>query len=140
MLKNNVRTRKIEKVNSKLECIENEEARQIGAALIAIVATSINETVGVKAWIEKYTSMKELSERHSFLVLMMEVIATQTVREVNWMMLLKAARKAFLSFFDLITDLYMIYFYFTNNQASFGIATIVTILMSLVMQCFVILR
>jgi hypothetical protein len=128
--------KKIDKVESKLECLEEDEARCIGSALIAIAAKSINENVGVNAWIEKYPSMKELCERHKFIALMMEVIATQTVREVNWMMLLEAAASTAVSFFDLITDLYMIYFYFTNDQSGFAIATIGMILMSILMQCF----
>jgi hypothetical protein len=103
-----------------LECLENEEARQIGSALIAIVAKSITESVGVHDWIKKYPSMKELCARHKFVSPMMEVVATQTVREVNWMMLLDAAASSAVSFFDLGTDLYMIYFYFSNDQASFG--------------------
>jgi hypothetical protein len=113
-------TKKIEKIESKLDCLEKEEARLIGAALVTIVAKSINEHAGVNDWIEKYPSMKELCIRHKFIAPMMEVIATQTSREVNWKMLVRAASKAFISFFDLITDLYMIYFYFSNDQASFG--------------------
>jgi hypothetical protein len=135
---NNVKAKKIEKVPTQLECLENEEARQIGAALIAIVAKSINGNVGVHAWIEKYPSMFELSQRHKFIVPFFEILATQTVREVNWLMLLKAARKAFVSFFDLITDLYMIFFYFSNDQAEFALATVGMILLSLLMQCFAI--
>jgi hypothetical protein len=117
---NKVKGRKIENVVSKLESLENEEALQIGAALITIVSKSINENVGVKAWIEKYPSMKELCERHKFVSPMMEVVATQTVRNVDWKMLLRAISKAFISFFDLATDIYMIYFYFSNDQSSFG--------------------
>jgi hypothetical protein len=134
----NVKTRKVENVGSKLICLENEEARSIGAALITIVAKSINEKVGVNDWFEKYPSMKELSQRHSFLAPMLGIIATQTVREVNWRMILRAALKAFVSFFDLLTDLYMIFFYFSNDQGEYAKATIGMILMSLFMQCFTI--
>jgi ribosomal protein L14 len=120
ILSKKVMTRKAKKVESKLECLENEGARQIGTALIAIVVKSINENVGVHDWIEKYPSMKTLCERHSFIAPMMEVVATQTVRAVDWMMLVEAAGNTAVSFFDLATDLYMIYFYFANDQASFG--------------------
>jgi hypothetical protein len=43
-----------------------------------------------------------------------------------------------LSIFDLISDLYMIYFYFSNDQSEYAIGTLSMIVMSLVMQCFVI--
>jgi hypothetical protein len=131
-----VKIRKIDKVESKLHCLENEEARIIGAALITIIAKSINESVGVHDWIEKYPSMSELCERHPFIAPMVEIIATQTVREVDWKMLLEAAANTFASFFDLFTDLYMIYFYYSNNQAGFATATIGMLLMSLVTQVF----
>jgi hypothetical protein len=69
---------------------------------------------------------------------MMETIATQVIREVDWKMLLEAAGNTAVSFFDLFTDFYMIYFYFTHDQAAYAIATIGMILMSLFMQCFTI--
>jgi hypothetical protein len=138
ILKNAKKSRKVERIESRLDSLESEEARHIGAALIAIVAKSINEHVGVKEWIEKYPSMKELSTRHSFVARLMEVIVTQTVREVNWMMLLEAAANTFVSVFDLLTDLYMIYFYFSTDQAGFAIATSVMIMLGLIAQMVVI--
>jgi hypothetical protein len=135
ILAQRVKARKIGTIESKLDCLDNEEARQIGSELIRIVAKSINESVGVHDWIEKYPSMKELCERHKFIAPMMEVVVTQIVRVVDWKMLLRATIKVFFSLFDLMTDLYMIFFYFSNDQATFGKLTIVMILMSLLMQC-----
>jgi hypothetical protein len=51
-------------------------------------------------------------------------------------MLLEALGGTAISFFDLLTDCYMIYFYYTNQQASFATATIVMIAMSMLMQLY----
>ena len=55
--------------------MEDDEAKLIGSALMLIVASSVNESTGVRTWIDKCAAMKELCNEHQFLIPMLETVA-----------------------------------------------------------------
>jgi hypothetical protein len=139
ILKNKKYGSSVESINTKLNSLESSEARRIGAAMIPIIASSVNESTGVQSWMNKYVSMKELCEKHEFVVPLMTTIATRINRKVDWKMKLQAILAGGLSLLDVFTDIYMIYFYYSTGKNWYGAATISCLLLSLFLQCFFVL-
>ena len=124
----------VDSISTKLNNLESSEARRIGAAMIPMIASSVNETTGVQSWMNKYVSMKELCEKHEFVVPLMTTIATRINRKVDWKMKLQAILAGGLSLLDVFTDIYMVYFYYSTGEYSYGAATITCLLSSLLLQ------
>jgi hypothetical protein len=126
-------------IETKLKNLEDEEVKIIGAALNFIVASSVNESVGVDSWISKYGSMKELSTEHKFLIPMIKTVATRIATAVDWLMISRACATGMLSVVDMASDIYMINFYYQTGQTFYANATFIFIFCSLLIQCFAIL-
>ena len=70
-------------IETKLNCLEDDEAKIIGASLMLIVASSVNGGAGIRIWIDEYTTMRELCTEHQFLIPLFETVATRMSTKVD---------------------------------------------------------
>ena len=122
-------------IETKLNCLEDDEAKIIGAALMLIVASSVNASTGVRIWIDKYAAMKELCTEHQFLIPLFETVATRMATKVDWKMMSKACVTGLISILDMASDIYMIWFYYQTDQVFYGNATLIEIVRCILLQC-----
>ncbi|GMI35292.1 hypothetical protein TeGR_g2861 [Tetraparma gracilis] len=104
------------KSSTKLCNMTSQQARVIGGGLASGIAGNMTGQAAVDEWILRYPAMGELDQEFIWFRPMIDTIAESHLGSVGWGKKLRLYTGAGLSMLDLITDLYMIYFYATTGQ------------------------
>ncbi len=126
-------------IKTKLECLSEKEARQIGKNLIPALKARKNPAAGLAQWIRDHQSMAELIEIYPWFEVLMLEIAKGIVRSAPWGLMWRVSIGAFLSTMDLVTDIIMVVtFLRRDDEATFGIALISMVCMCVFFQLVVV--
>ncbi|GMI30122.1 hypothetical protein TeGR_g9758 [Tetraparma gracilis] len=119
---------------AKLCNVSTKEAKVIGGALASCIAANLTAPAAVDEWILRYPAMGELEREYVWFRPMMDTIAQRLLESVGWGLKMRLYMGAGLSTIDLLSDLYMIYFYSTTSQQGTALSLAVMVGLCLLLQ------
>ncbi|GMI17500.1 hypothetical protein TrLO_g6041 [Triparma laevis f. longispina] len=104
-------------IATKMDCLEEKEAIQIGKNLIASLKSKKLVDAGVDVWKNQNRAVKELSEKYEWLEPMTVVISKGIVKTAAWGLLWRVTLGAVLSITDLVTDIMVLKLFSDGGEA-----------------------
>jgi hypothetical protein len=131
IVRNKIRPRN--KVKTKLARLSNEEAKKIAASLPIAVLTNLDSAAAIDEWISNSPALLELEELVWFRP-MMNSMALRLLKDGNLGLKARISFGAFMSYFDMGSDSYMIFRFARNGNLFYAYATLGSICVNLVIQ------
>ncbi|GMH80043.1 hypothetical protein TL16_g08378 [Triparma laevis f. inornata] len=126
-------------VMTPLEHMDEDGAMKMGTSFVPSLRMKSQPAGGVLMWVNQYPALKELSQKHKFLIPMFNAIAVHILMNAPWGVKLRAGFGAALSVFDAFTDVFMLIRYLgEEGYQDYAIITGVLLGMSMVLQFFVV--
>ena len=107
-------------VNTKLVCVGDEDAKQIGRNMIPALKSRKTAEAGILQWRRQNPSMDELLKERPWLESLLVVVGRGVVKAAAWGLLWRVSIGAILSLLDLTTDIYVGWEFFSRQRWVFG--------------------
>ncbi|GMH92687.1 hypothetical protein TrST_g1792 [Triparma strigata] len=125
-------------VNTKLVCVGDKDAKQIGRNMIPALKSRKTAEAGILQWRRQNPSMDELLKERPWLESLLVVVGRGVVKAAAWGLLWRVSIGAILSLLDLTTDIYVGWEFFSRQRWVFGGLTVGTIGLSMFLQLLVV--
>jgi hypothetical protein len=123
-------------VSTKLECVEEKEARVIGNNLMPCLKSRKVIKAGVDMWRLQNRAVEELFEEFPWMEGMFVEIGKGVVKTAPWGMLWRVTVGAVTSIFDLLTDVYVTYMFWSDKKYGYFKASLSSLAVSIGIQMF----
>ncbi|GMH91106.1 hypothetical protein TL16_g11959 [Triparma laevis f. inornata] len=104
-------------VETKLDCVVDSEARQIGKNLIPALMTEALAESGVDQWRVQNRAVRELCERHEWFKPMFVALGKDIVKTAHWGLMARVIVGAVLSVADMATDLFVLHQFWEGGKS-----------------------
>ncbi|GMI06345.1 hypothetical protein TrVE_jg7701 [Triparma verrucosa] len=104
-------------VRTKLVCVSDKEAIQIGKNLVPSLMTEQLASAGVNEWRIQNRAVKELMEEQIWFEPMMVILGQGIVKTAAWGLMFRVIVGAFLSVTDLATNLFVLKQFWDGGKA-----------------------
>ena len=121
-------------VNSKLECITERDAENIGKSLAIAIRSRKTVSAAVDQWRLAYPSMRQLIDTYPWLTDLFTTLSLHVSKTARWGIIQRVGMGAFLCIFDTITDVYMINEYYRSQKYIFANSLIIMVLLNITTQ------
>ncbi|GMI38344.1 hypothetical protein TeGR_g7204 [Tetraparma gracilis] len=121
-----------------LEDFGEEHARKAGRGLALALIANVSAEAAVDEWVMTYPALRELEQQCTWMRPMMNAAAAEMLARTSWGVQFRAYFGAAVSFFDVVTDSYMIHTYFTTGRAGTANALLGMLLGNLGFQAVVV--
>jgi hypothetical protein len=121
-------------VSTKLECVEEKEARVIGNNLMPCLKSRKVIHAGVDMWRLQNRAIGELFEEFPWMEGMFVEIGKGVVKGAPWGMLWRVTVGAVTSIFDLLTDVYVTYMFWSDKKYGYFKASLASLAVSIGLQ------
>ena len=101
--------------------------------------TSESNEDAVGEYFEKYPAMREMSERNPVFEELFVLTSFRLANDAKWDAAVRLILGALLSTFDTVTDIYMIYLYYSTGETGFANASLISLLMNIGSQLGIVL-
>ena len=125
-------------VSTKLECLEEMEAKVIGNNLMPCLKTRKVAIAGVDAWRLQNRAVGELFKEFPWLQGTFERLGEGVVKSAPWGMMFRVLLGATTSTFDLATDYYVTYMFWSDGKEGYFKASLASLAVSLFLQTLII--
>jgi len=120
--------------DTKLECLEENEAKIIGKSLMPCLKSRKTPRAGVEKWEGQNLAIKELFMEFPWMKEMFVGIAEGVVKSAPWGLFWRVFLGAMVSIVDIVTDVVVAYTFWTEGRKSYFWLTVTMILVSMVLQ------
>ncbi|GMH88858.1 hypothetical protein TL16_g11282 [Triparma laevis f. inornata] len=117
-------------VKTKLACVNDLEALQIGKNLIPALRSKKKAETGLDQWTIQNRAVKELLEEHSWLQMFFLVVSKGVVKAAAWGLMWRVTVGAILSVTDLATDIMILINFSMNDRQEYFEAALASIIAS----------
>ncbi|GMI29072.1 hypothetical protein TeGR_g11360 [Tetraparma gracilis] len=121
-------------VSTKLDCVSEAEARQMGKSLSKALRARKTADAGVLQWKRQNPSMEELFEKYPWVEEMVETMGEELLKNAAWGLWFRVITGSGLSMVDLATDINVIRVYFEEGQKGYGWMMLGMVLASMGLQ------
>ncbi|GMI48438.1 hypothetical protein TrCOL_g6642 [Triparma columacea] len=123
-------------VSTKLECVEEKEARVIGNNLMPCLKSRKVIGAGVDRWRLQNRAVGELFEEFPWMEGMFVEIGKGVVKGAPWGLLWRVTVGAVTSMVDLVTDVYVTYMFWSDKKYGYFKASLASLMVSIGFQMF----
>jgi hypothetical protein len=123
-------------VSTKLEHLSKKEAIKIGASLPITILSNVNAESGVEEWISLYPALLELDDSMPWFRPMMNSMAFSLLKDGVFGLKVRVGFGALLSYFDMGSDIFMIYRFAQRGKFFYAYGTLISICINLFLQCY----
>jgi hypothetical protein len=121
-------------VKAKLADLTKPEASKIGSLLKGEIIVHVNSHTAVDLWIMAQPILLELDSNHVWFRPFMYAVGLRIIKTSDWGMKARVMFGSGLSLFDMVSDIYMIYLFFAEDNTAFAIATLSMIIFNMLVQ------
>jgi hypothetical protein len=126
-------------VKTRLADLSASEATRIGSFLKGEIIVGVDSCSAVDTWISSQVALVELDAQHKWFRSFMYSVALRVIKSSDLGMKSRVIFGAGLSLFDMASDIYMIYVFWTTDEIKLAIATLCMILASTALQVVLVL-
>jgi hypothetical protein len=127
---------KLRKVKGKAVDLGEKEGREIGESLARSLAINTQPVAAVDAFILNFPALQELDEEYEWFRPMLETISYRLLEEVPWGLKARVTVGAITSMADLLTDVYVTYMFWSNENKEYFKASLASLAVSIGLQMF----
>jgi hypothetical protein len=124
--------------STKLECVEEKEARVIGKNLMPCLKSRKVIEAGVDMWRLQNRAVGELFEEFPWIEGMFVEIGKGVVKTAPWGLFFRVTVGAVTSMFDLLTDVYVTYMFWSDEKYGYFKASLASLAVSIGLQMLVV--
>ena len=106
-------------INTKLVCMTDKEAKQLGKNLILALRSKKLPTAGVDQWKVQNKTARELLEKYPPLERTFIVLARDVVKTAPWGLMWRVGIGALLSIVDITTDVIVLYNFYIQSRMQY---------------------
>ena len=125
--------------STKLECVEEKQARVIGNNLMPCLKSRKLITAGVDVWRLQNKAVGELFEEFPWMEDLFVAIGKGVIKTAPWGVILRVYIGAMTSMLDLLTDLYVTYMFWSAGKLGYYKASLASLAASMFVQSFLVI-
>ncbi|GMH52391.1 hypothetical protein TL16_g01219 [Triparma laevis f. inornata] len=135
------RLRPSENCDMRCKAMSSNQGRLVGRSFAQMLATNLTYTAAVDEWILRYPCLKEIDAEFDWFRPMMETVGCRLLGRVAWGTKMRVILGASLSVLDMLSDLYLVYEYFStpDDLDTYAIVMTAFIGLNIIFQCIVVI-